>query len=187
MAIAGTSFFFFLPAIGASLSVKNYEMLYPAFATGSVLSNLIGGVIVDKFPAPRLVRGLLVLSAVNMLMLTFDVGRALPGFTLGMQDGMTQVLSGSLLPSYFGAGKAGFAQSANMAMQLLLSGLCPFVVGVVYEQGLLRGVWISLVAAAVVASGLAVGMRPPMTLAPARSDAKRTIADDERTESTVEP
>merc|ERR1719240_3975 len=105
-------------------------------------------------------------------MLATRFGGALPGLTLGVQDGITQVLGGSLLPSYFGTGKAGFAQAANMAIQLLLSGLCPFVVGMVHEQGMLRGLWIFLAACDFAAAGLALGMRPPMTLPPERGGAK---------------
>jgi MFS family permease len=190
-ATAGTSFFFFLPAIGASLSLENYEVLYPAYAIGSVLSNLIGGFIVDKLPAPTLVRGVLLLVSTNMLMLAFNFGGALPGLTLGMQDGMTQVLSASQLPTYFGTGKAGFAQAANMAIQLLISGLCPFAVGILYERGLLRAMWVTLAACGIAAAVLALRMRPPMTLAPQKSKQKTNVSDkvsdEERTESTIEP
>jgi MFS family permease len=187
MAVAGTSFFFFLPAIGASLSLAQYEVLYPAFAIGSVSSNLIGGFLVDTVPAPRLVRALLLLCTANMLMLTFAFGQALPGFTLGAQDGMGQVLMSSQLPTYFGKGKAGFAQAANMAVQLLLSGLCPFVVATVHERGHLRAVWTTLAAVGVLAAGVSLAMRPPMTLPPTRSEGKTTVSDDQRTESTIEP
>ena len=190
-ATAGTSFFFFLPAIGASLSLENYEVLYPAYAIGSVLSNLIGGFIVDKLPAPTLVRGVLLLVSTNMLMLAFNFGGALPGLTLGMQDGMTQVLSASQLPTYFGTGKAGFAQAANMAIQLLISGLCPFAVGILYERGLLRAMWVTLAVCGIAAAVLALRMRPPMTLAPQKSKQKTNVSDkvsdEERTESTIEP
>lgn len=179
MAVGGTTFFFFLPAIGASLQLENYQILYPAFALGSVLANLVGGFLIDQMSSKKFVIGLLFLQLMNMLMFAFGFGWAIPGFTFGAQDGITQVLGGSLFTTYFGKERAAFAQAANMALLLFASGLCPFFVATLQEQGLLQALWLSLAAIGFTAATLvALRMQAPMTVE--ISDAERRAVETVR-------
>ena len=111
---------------------------YLVFAAASVTTLLIGGLLVDRFTARRLVTLFLAPLAMACLVLAFsDATVAVPLFMglLGVNAGITGVLLGALWAELYGTAHLGAIRAFGQAAMVFSSGLAPAFMGVLIDLG----------------------------------------------------
>lgn len=112
---------------------------YVVFAVASLTALMVGGMLVDRFTARRLVPLFLSPLALACLVLVFgDVAAAAPLFMafLGMSAGITGVLLGAIWAELYGTRHLGAIRAFGQSAMVFSSGLAPAFMGVLIDQGL---------------------------------------------------
>lgn len=111
---------------------------FSAFAIATVIGLLVGGVLVDRLTARRLVSVFLTPLAASCLVLwSQDSTASAPVFLglMGLGAGLTQVLLGALWAELYGIRHIGAIRSFATAMMVFSTGVAPFVMGFAVDMG----------------------------------------------------
>ena len=112
---------------------------YLVFAIASLAALIIGGMLVDRFSARRLVTLFLTPLALACLVLAVsDAAVAAPLFLglLGVNAGITGVLLGALWAELYGTRHLGAIRAFGQSAMVFSSGLAPAFMGLLIDQGL---------------------------------------------------
>ena len=133
---------------------------YAAYALASVTTGLVGGWLSDRLGPARLMPFALIPEGIAMFLIgpaVAPVGWIAVLFLVGVTNGISSTLSGTLLPVLFGTDHLGSVRSIATAIMVLSTAIGPAITGWLIdrglslpEQGLAMGLWCLLLCAAYV-------------------------------------
>lgn len=112
---------------------------YVVFALAALAALMVGGLLVDRFTARRLVGFFLAPLALACLVVTVsDASTAAPLFLgfLGISAGLAGVVLGALWAELYGVTHLGAIRAFGQAAMVFSSGLAPAFMGILIDQGI---------------------------------------------------
>lgn len=120
-------------------SLAAYVGLYPLYSISSVISNFIAGSAVDRDGTMRLLPIYLLPISAALVIISYAEAfwwAALAFVLLGITQGASQSLNGSVWAEYFGTRHLGAIRSITVAVMVLASAVGPAVTGALMDVGL---------------------------------------------------
>ena len=148
---------------------------FTAYAVFSVAGLLIGGPLVDRFSARRLVPFYLAPLALCCVSLAVGFAEWWPVIYLGwmgLGTGITSVVLGAIWAELYGLAHVGAIRAFGTSTMVFSTGLAPMVMGLAFDSGtsVETVAWLSALYC-VLASAAAATAKPPFRKAPASSPA----------------
>jgi MFS family permease len=141
MSFIGTGFFFHQVHLseskGWNLSV--FVSFFIVYAIAQVVSALLGGVLVDRFNARRMMRYYLFPAVIGLgIIATFNApwaGAAFMAF-MGLSAGMIGVVHGAIWAEIYGIAHLGAIKAMGTALMVLSTALSPPIMGLAIDAGI---------------------------------------------------
>ena len=134
-----TIFFFQQVTLGIenNWSASQFAILIPFYTFTSIISTFLTGYIIDKFG----VRTVLpyyqipgVLGFLSMIFLKDPIFFVIPFSLLGIMQGISNSLSGTFWPEYFGTKYLGDVRAIATSFMVIASALGPFISGLMLDN-----------------------------------------------------
>lgn len=119
--------------------IAAYVATYPIYSTVSVLSNFAAGTIADRFGAARLLPVYLLPTGIAMAVMGLATSFWWGPFALvmiGVTQGASQAMIGSIWPEYFGTRNLGAIRAFAVAAMVFSTAIGPGITGLLIDRGI---------------------------------------------------
>ena len=116
--------------------LASYVALYPVYSIGAILANFIAGLLADRYGAARLLPAYMLPLGVGLLILGLSQSFWLAPVALvcvGISQGTSQAMLGSIWPEYFGTRYLGSIRAAAVAGTVFASAIGPGITGLLLD------------------------------------------------------
>jgi MFS family permease len=119
--------------------LASFVATFPIYSTVSILSNFVAGAAADRFGAARLLPLYLLPTAIAMLIMataTTFWWAPLALVMLGMTQGASQAMIGSIWPEYYGTRNLGAIRAFAVAVMVFSTAVGPGITGLLIDAGI---------------------------------------------------
>jgi predicted MFS family arabinose efflux permease len=137
-------------------SLEGFVALYPGFVAATLTGLFVGGAVIDRVGAGRLLPFLLVPMAAAFAVFAFAAplwGAALGFALLGLAQGGSAVAAGAFWPEHFGTRNLGAIRATVSSAWVLATAVSPWATGLLIDAGI--GIETQFVAFALYAAAMA--------------------------------